>query len=81
LKQKCRSRRIEVRAKNEKAERKLEGKLLHFSAFFFFSIIFFSLRVCVCVFFLVGEEKNARKTCLKQSAKVGRKKQELKMRG
>jgi len=80
LKRKCKSRRTEVKTKNEKAERKLEGKLRPFSAFFFFSITFF-LCVCVCVrFFFAWEEENARKTCLKQSAKARRQKQKLKMR-
>jgi hypothetical protein len=42
LKQKGRSARVEVGAKNEKAEQELEGKLPPFSALFFFLYGFFS---------------------------------------
>jgi hypothetical protein len=41
LKQKGRNRRPKVGAKSERVERKLEGKLLPFFAFFFFSMVFF----------------------------------------
>jgi hypothetical protein len=43
LKQKGRNGRAEVGAKSEKAERELEGKLLPFFAFFYFTMIYFSL--------------------------------------
>jgi hypothetical protein len=41
LKQKGKSGRVEVGAKNEKAEQELEGKLLPFFTFLFFSMVFF----------------------------------------
>jgi hypothetical protein len=41
LKQKGRSKRVEARAKNERAKRELEGKLPPFFAFPFFSMVFF----------------------------------------
>jgi hypothetical protein len=37
------NKRAEVGAKSERAERELEGKLPPFSAFFSFSMVFFSL--------------------------------------
>jgi hypothetical protein len=40
-------------AKNDEVERELEGKLLPFSAYFFFSMVFISL----CFFFLLLEKK------------------------
>jgi len=40
LKQKGRSKRAKIRAKNVRAKRKLEGKLPPFSAFFSFSMVF-----------------------------------------
>ncbi len=45
--------RVEVRAKNERVEWELEGKLLPFFAFYFFFMVFFSL----CVFFFLLFEK------------------------
>ncbi len=41
LKRKGKSKRVEVRTKNERAERKVEGEFPSFFAFFFFSMVFF----------------------------------------
>ncbi len=41
MKQKGKSKRVEVRTKNERAEREVEGEFPSFFAFFFFSIVFF----------------------------------------
>jgi hypothetical protein len=43
LKRKCKSEKVEVEAKSEKAKRKLEGKLPPFSWYFFCCFLVFCL--------------------------------------
>jgi len=57
LKQNGRNMRLEARAKSERAERELEGKLLPFSAFFFFSKVFFFLEK---VFEIEGQKQEPK---------------------
>jgi hypothetical protein len=54
LKQKGRNKRAEMGAKSERAERKLEGSLLPFSAFFSFLWFFF---VCFFSFFYLRKRR------------------------
>ncbi len=57
------NRRAKVGTKSEKAECKFEGKLPPFSAFIFFSMVFFSLFLFFFPF--VWKEKDVMKKCLK----------------
>jgi hypothetical protein len=59
LKQKGRSERVEAGAKSERAKRELEGKLLPFSWFFFYSFL-----VCFVLFML--EKNNCRNPTLRE---------------
>ncbi len=70
--------RAEVGAKNERAKRKLESKLLPLFAFFFFSMGFFFFAL---FFFLLEKKKILRKSAWNKSAKMRRQKREPKVKG
>jgi cellulose synthase/poly-beta-1,6-N-acetylglucosamine synthase-like glycosyltransferase len=62
LKQKGKNRRPEVVTKNEKAKCELEGKLLPFSTFLFFSMVFFLICFSFLFFCLFEKKKMSRES-------------------